>query len=96
MGRKKSVVRPAIVMGKEERAKISEAMLKLKEKPGKTEGLMYLIGLCNSSYRKRFGVEQLTESHSESFGGFVEEVFRKIVDGKEDEVCKLLIGEESQ
>ena len=96
MGRKKSVVRPAIVMGKEERAKISEAMLKLKEKPGKTEGLMYLIGLCDSSYRKKFGVEQLTESHSESFGGFVEEVFRKIVDGKEDEVCKLLIGEESQ
>ena len=96
MDSKRPAARPAIVMGKEERAKISEATLKMKEMSGKTEGLMYLIGLCNSSYRKRFGVEQLTESHSESFGGFVEEVFRMIVDGEKDEACKLLFVEESQ
>lgn len=96
MDRKKSVVRSATAVGKEEKSKISGAMQKMKEMPGKTEGLMYLMGLCSSSYRKRFGVEQLTESHSESFGRFVEEVFRMVVEGKEDEACKLLLWEKSR
>lgn len=41
-------------------------------------------------------MERLSESHSEAFGEFAEEVFRKIVAGEEDEVFKLLFGEESQ